>query len=91
MGEDKKVFLYAALFALAVFLAGILGGAIDYALNASIIDAIPASSVQWWNFFTFDHYMAWQFAHNQAVFFSIYIGIAVAIFVVFVIYWYYTD
>ncbi len=91
MGENKRIILFAVLVAVAIFLAGILGGAIDYALNASIIDAIPASSVQWWNFFTFDHYMAWQFANNQAAFFGIYIGIAVAIFVVFVIYWYRSD
>ncbi len=91
MGENTKAFLLATLFAGGVFLVGILAGAIDYALNASIIDAIPASSVQWWNFFTFDHYMAWQFAHNQGTFFAIYIGISIAIFFAFIVYWYYNN
>ncbi len=89
MRENMKVFLLAVMVAGGFFLAGVLAAAIDYALNASIIDAIPASSIQWWHLFTFDHYMAWQFTYNQGTFFAFYVVVAIVIFIVLIVIWYY--
>lgn len=44
---------------------------INYLINKSIIDAIPATAVMWWHFFTFDYYMAWLFSHQLPMFFLI--------------------
>ncbi len=89
MGENVKVVLLAALVAGGVFLVGIVGGAIEYALNASILDGIAQESIQWWHFFTFDQYMAWQFANNLGIFIGIYLGVSIAIFVALIVLWYY--
>jgi hypothetical protein len=48
-----------------------LSAVIDYAFNAGIINAIPPEAVGWWHFFTFDHYMTWQFVNNLELFFII--------------------
>ncbi len=89
MGENTKVFLLAAIVAVGVFLIGIIGGAMEYALNASILDSIDPSKIQWWHFFTFDQFMAYQFAHNLGIFIGIYLMIAGVVFIAFIIFWYY--
>jgi hypothetical protein len=70
-------FLVWGIGALIYFGLFILFTAIDYAFNASIIDAIPPEAVSWWHFFTFDHYMTWMFRNNLELFMAIHAGISI--------------
>ncbi len=80
MNDRSKIFLYALIIPAIFLLAGILACTIDYAINKAIIDAIPASAVQWYNFFTFNHYMTWLFINQSATFWGIYIACTIGLY-----------
>jgi len=47
-----------------------VGTAISYQINRGVVDAIEASDVEWWHFFTFfteEQFYLWLYAHNPGL------------------------
>lgn len=81
--KDTLGAILVAVLVAGVYLGVMLGTTgIDYLLNASIIDSIPPSAINWWNFFTFDHFMTWVFHFNFGIFMLVHGIIAIAIVIV---------
>ncbi len=79
--EKVKLAFYALVIPVIFLLGGILSCAIDYALNKTLIDLITADTVQWWHFFTFDHFMTWLYVYQSSTFAGIYIALAIGMYV----------